>query len=288
MLDFIFNAKSGNGKGQKIMNFVKEKLEALNIPFRSHVTEYKHHATEIAKNLSENGATDIIAIGGDGTISEVLNGIDVDKVNMGIIPAGSGNDFIESAKIPMNTQKALDIILNETPKATDFLVCSGVRGINIIATGIDVEILERCNKYKFLKGKLQYLLSLIVSLFNFKFYNFDVLKNGERTDKTALIVACGNGKMFGGGIKICPEAEIDDGLMDFVICNQMHRAKIPIAFIKLMQGKILSQSFTEFTREEHVEVCFDKKTTVNVDGELYPGLPFDVSVQKGKLKLYRP
>lgn len=288
MLHFIYNPKSGSGKGEKIMGAIADKLNQLNVDFSTHPTNEPKHATLIAKELSLSGATDIIALGGDGTISEVLNGIDVDKVNMGIIPAGSGNDFIVSAKIPLDPLKALDIILNGEAKPTDFLNCSGVRGLNVIGAGIDVEVLERCQKSKFFKGKLQYVLSLLVSLIKFKFYHFEVVKKDQREEKNALIVCCGNGKIFGGGIKICPEAKIDDGLMDFIVCDKMSKWKIPNAFMKLMKGKILEQWFTQFSREEHVEVIFDRPTTINVDGELYPNLPFNVSIEKGKLKLFRP
>ena len=288
MLDLIYNETSGSGKCKKIIAKISEALKNRNIKHRLFPTKAKKHATELAKKLSAEGSTDIIAVGGDGTVHEVLNGIDTEKVNFGIIPAGSGNDFIETAKIPLDPMKALEIILTREPKPTDYLDCAGVRGINIIATGIDVEILKRCAKFKVIKGKLQYLLSLIISLFKFEFYNFDTLIDGKREEKEALIVACGNGKVFGGGIQMCPEAQIDDGLMDFVICNKMKKSKIPSAFVKLMKGKILQEPFTEFSRQTHVEVCFDKKTTVNVDGELYEDLPFDVKIVNNELKMYRP
>lgn len=288
MLDFIYNARSGGGKGKRAMETIAAELNRIGVKFRNFVTKAQKHAIELAKKLTREGATDIIAVGGDGTINEVLNGIDPQNVRFGIIPAGTGNDFVRSANIPESPLKALDVILHGEAKPTDYMDCSGVRGINVIGTGIDVDILERCERSKILKGKLQYVASLIISLIKFKFYGFDVLLNGERTSKEALIIAVGNGKMFGGGIRICPEAEIDDGLMDFVVCNRMKKSRIPSAFMKLMKGKILEQPFTEFQRVEEVEACFDKKITVNVDGELYEGLPFAVKLVKGGVKLYRP
>lgn len=288
MLNFIYNERSGKGKGKKIIKIIKDYLTAKNVEFATFSTRERGDATAIAKDLSARGETDIIAVGGDGTMHEVLNGINTETVNLGIIPAGSGNDFVQSAKIPMDTKKALDVILQNQPKPTDYLDCSGIKGLNIIGTGIDVEILTRCEKYKFFTGKIQYFLSLIISLIKFKFYKFDTIVKNNRTSHEALVVCCGNGKMFGGGIPMCPNAKIDDGLIDFVVCNKMKKSKILNALIKLMKGKILEQDFTEFSLEKQVEVCFDKPTVVNVDGELYPDLPFYVQIKEKGLKLYRP
>ena len=230
----------------------------------------------------------IVALGGDGTINEVLNGLDTEKVKFGIIPSGSGNDFIAAAGIPEDPIEATDLILNCEAKPTDYMVCGGVRGLNIIGTGIDVDILNRCKKSKILRGKLQYVISLIISLILFKFYKFRICKGEEKTEKEALIACVGNGNRFGGGIRMCPEAKIDDGELDFVIAGKLKKRKIPHAFVKLMQGKILEQDFTSFERCEHVRLEFDKPVTIQVDGELYDGLDFDLSIVKSGIKIYRP
>ena len=165
MIDFIVNGKAGYARSWlKTKRIITEILESKGVEYRFHFTEYAKHATKIAKDLCEQGATDIVAIGGDGTVNEVLNGLAVEKVNFGIIPHGSGNDFVDSVSIPHKVADALNVILNESPKPTDFLVCDGVRGLNIIGTGIDVEILQRCENNKIFKGKLKYFISLIISL----------------------------------------------------------------------------------------------------------------------------
>ena len=167
------------------------------------------------------------------------------------------------------------------------MVCGGVRGLNIIGTGIDVDILKRCKKSRILRGKLQYVISLVISLIKFRFYKFYICKGEEKTEKEALIACVGNGHRLGGGIRMCPEAKIDDGELDFVIAGKLKKSKIPHAFVKLMQGKILEQDFTSFERCEHVRLEFDKPVTIQVDGELYDGLDFDLSIVKSGIKIYR-
>lgn len=288
MYDLIINPQASRGKAakkaQKIIGILNEK----GVEFAAHYTAREKEAIEIAKELSEKGATDIIALGGDGTLNEVLNGIDPEKVNLGLIPCGTGNDFAAAAKIPLDTEKALDIILNDSPKSTDYMVCGGVRGINVIGTGIDVDILKRCRRARFFKGKLQYVISLIVSLMKFKFYKFKIVRGEQTEEKDALIACVGNGSQIGGGIRMCPKAVIDDGKLDFVIAGKLKKSRIPHAFIKLMQGKILEQNFTSMEYAEHVKIEFDRPVTVQIDGELYDGIDFDLSIKKGGLKFYRP
>ncbi len=288
MLHFIINPKANRGKTKKKIKVLEKLLAEKNVDYVFHFTTAKGAATELANQFSSEDNSTVIAVGGDGTINEVLNGINVEKAKFGIIPCGSGNDFVASAGIPLNPEKALELILNGEAKPTDFMLCGGIRGLNIIGTGIDVDILKRCRKYKILKGKLQYLVSLIVSLIKFKFYKFFIEKDGEKVEKEGLIVAVGNGKQFGGGIKMCPKAEIDDGKLDFVVAGKLKKRRIPGAFIKLMKGKILEQDFTDFELREHVKITFDKPVTVQIDGELYDDIDFDLSIVKNGVMLFRP
>ena len=288
MYDLIINPHASRGKAAKKAEKVIEILKDKGVEFRTHYTTREKEAIEIAKKLSDEGATDIIALGGDGTLNEVLNGIDSEKVNLGIIPSGTGNDFVAAAKIPADIESAVNIILNETPKPTDYMVCGGVRGINVIGTGIDVDILKRCKRAKVFKGKIQYLISLIVSLIKFKFYKFKIVRDDKTEEKDALIACVGNGYRIGGGIRMCPKAVIDDGKLDFVVAGKLKKMRIPHAFIKLMQGKILEQDFTSMEYVDHIKIEFDHPVTIQIDGELYDDIDFDLTLKKGGINFYRP
>ena len=201
MIDLIINPHASRGKARKKAAKVVKILEEKTVEFTAHYTTRAKEAIEIAKKLSDEGATDIIALGGDGTVNEVLNGINPETVRLGIIPTGTGNDFVSAAKIPTDVKKAVDIILNGDAKSTDYMVCGGIRGINAIGTGIDVDVSKRYAKAKVFKGKIAYVFALISSLIHFQFYKFKVVKGEEKEDKTALIACVGNGFRIGGGIK---------------------------------------------------------------------------------------
>ena len=289
MIEIIANPSAKNRKAAKCAEAVKKYYDRKGVEYRIHYTDAPRHATRLAEELSKTSDV-IVALGGDGTVNEVFNGIDAEKVKFGIIPCGSGNDFADSAKIPLPPEKAAELILSGEAKPTDYMVCGGVRGLNIIGTVIDVDILKRCRKSKILKGKLQYVISLIISLIKFVFYKFYIMRDGaeKREEKEALIACVGNGKKFGGGIRMCPEAEIDDGKLDFVVAGKLKKSKIPHAFIQLMKGNILKQDFTSFERVEHIRLEFDKPVTIQIDGELYDDIDFDLSIVKSGVKIFRP
>ena len=103
-----------------------------------------------------------------------------------------------------------------------------------------------------------------------------------------MIICCCNGKKFGGGIPICPISKADDGIMDTLVVSKMNKAKMVGYLIKLMRGKILEQTFCEHTTFDHVEAVFDNPITIQIDGELYHDIKFDIHVEKAKLNLFRP
>ncbi len=291
MLHFIYNPVAGKGKSAQFRAALQPRLDALAVDYAFHETHRRREAIELARKLTEGaqGPVDIVAMGGDGTLNEVLNGIaDPKNVRLGIIPCGSGNDFAAVANIPQTPEGALDVLLNGEAKPTDFLECGGVRGINAIGTGIDVDILRRYNRMKRLKGSAAYLASLIITLFVYKKRRFTEITGDGPREHRAFIACAGNGQRIGGGIPICPEAKIDDGLMDIVIVDDVTRPGIPRAFIKLMKRKILTMRTTVFRRDSRLRIESDGGMPIQIDGEIYEDLPFDVRVVPGILKVYRP
>jgi YegS/Rv2252/BmrU family lipid kinase len=289
MLNIVYNPTAAKGKARNKLKIIEEKLQKLNIIYKINESLREKHAIELTKQLIADGATDIIAMGGDGTINEVLNGFsNFENVNLGIIPSGSGNDFVTSIGIPLDPDKALDIIINEKPKYTDFMQLEGVRGINVVGTGIDVDVLKRVKRGKLFRGKLQYLVALISSLFKFKDYNLDITYNDKTEKRKGLLACVCNGRMFGGGIKICPIAVPDDGYLDYMVAFNVRKKKIMGAFKSLMKGTILKEPITHTEKTTEIEVTSPEKMTINVDGELYENLPFKVKLVHEKLKIYRP
>ena len=288
MFHIISNPKAGKKKSRKVIEIVKEIFGKRGVDYTLYETQEAGDGTKFAKQASEEGATDFIVVGGDGTVNEVLNGLkEPEKCRLGIVPAGTGNDFVEAVGIPMDPQEAVLNILDGEALETDYLTFGDVRCMNIGGLGIDVDVLERCRRGK-MHGKLKYITSLITSLFTFKGVKVSIEEDGEMKERNTLLVACCNGKQFGGGIPICPAAKSDDGKMDAMIVDCIGgKWKIIKAFLALMKGKVLDLPITTHFLCERLRLVPASPCTVQLDGELYRDLSFDVTLKKG-LQFYRP
>ncbi len=257
------------------------------VDFQTHFSQGEKDATRIVRELTLAGETEIVAHGGDGTLHEVLNGIvDPSVCNLGLIPSGTGNDFAEKVGLPLDPVKAAEFILNGKAKPTDFLEVGGVRCMNVAGLGMDVDVLERCQKGKN-KGKAKYLLSLLQSLFAYKGIKVQIESEGVQEERDVLIAAACNGSQFGGGIRICPVADVADGKLDAVIVDCIGgKMKIIKAFMQLMKGKILEYPSAKHFTCDKLKFAPFSPCTVQLDGELYKGLDFTVQVCSG-LKFYR-
>ncbi len=286
MFQLIVNPTAGKRKAfaatEKVMKIFHEENVALQV----HQTATAHDAETIANRLTKAGASNLIVLGGDGTLHEVLNGIDDPaRCNLGLIPAGTGNDFADSAKIPLNAEKAARLILKGKTRPVDYLQIGNRRCMNVTGLGIDVEVLQRCERGK-MRGKLKYLMSLIQTLFSYKGCKIRIRSEGIDETRSVLIGSACNGAVFGGGIKICPTAEINDGKISVVTVDCMGGVfKIVKAFIKLMKGKILTYPETKHFLCDRVTFLPEKKCAVQLDGEIYEDLTLDVQIGKG-LKMF--
>lgn len=290
MLDIIVNPLAGGKKGKvmkKNLAAAEARLTERKIPYRLHFTQYEKHAITLTSELIDAGATDIIAMGGDGTLNEVLNGLkNFERIRFGLIPCGTGNDFANAAKIPTDVCKAIDLIIDGEAKFTDFMQLPGLRGINIIGMGIDVEVLERYCNLKH-KNKIGYTKCLLGALTHLKFYNFTArFEDGEQRFHSLLANVC-NGQMYGGGISICPAAQIADGNLEFIAACDIKKSQVPSLLLKLKGGKILEQPCIRRRSVQSIEILPEFPMVLNVDGELYRDVEFKLNIVKDTLKMYR-
>lgn len=288
MYHIIANPTAGSKKVVRTLKKVEKLLQEKGVEYTVHPTTHKGEGREIAEELTQKDGVEIIALGGDGTVHEVLNGIrDVSKCRFGIIPSGTGNDFAATANLPYKAEKALEIILNGEVKDTDYLEVGDKRCMNVGGMGIDVDVLVRCSKGK-QAGKIKYLRNLVVSLFKYKGSEVTVECEGEIFTKKALVAVACNGKKFGGGIPICPVADLGDDKMDVIVVECLKsRWDVIRALVILLRGKIMDYPHKRYFKTDKVKITPKNPAIVNLDGELYENLPFDVKVRHG-LKMYRP
>jgi len=291
MYHIIVNGFNADEKSKNKIETVKRVFAVAGKEVTFYETQRAGHAKEIAARLTAGGTfAHIVAMGGDGTLHDIINGIkDFDNCALGLIPFGTGNDFAEAAGIPLNPVKAAEIIAFRAPQKIDYIeLSSGLRSINSVGMGIDVEILKRVYN-KNMRGRSKYLRSLIYTLFHYKSINFKVRYDGVEERHFGLIAAVGNGLQLGGGIKLFPDAKINDGYMDLLICDYISKPKIPGELLKLMRGKVRQVKNITYVKTKSVEfIPENDKFTVQAEGELYESVPFKAGIAESKLNFYLP
>lgn len=283
MINIIANIRSGKGLGLKSLKKVTAYCADNSIDYTLYVTNYKGHATEIARDVTKNGGT-VIAMGGDGTFHDVLNGIaDLEHTVMGFIPAGRGNDFTRAAGFSLNPVKALKDILAGNTKKIDFIKVSDKRCLNVAGTGLDVKVLELANS----KSGLSYLSSLVYWLNHMIPCNATVTCDDSQPFKVGCImVGVCNGLAFGGNIRLSPVSKIDDGFLDVIVMQMPENCKVMKVLPKFVKGKHMDLPITTHIRCKKVRVESDAK--VELDGEIYDNLAFDCEVVENGLTIFAP
>lgn len=289
MIYIIVNETHLKGKNIQKLEAVQAVFDRAEIKYEVLLTTHAGHATEYAREITSSMESHVvIAMGGDGTLHEILNGFEnFERHCLGLIPLGTGNDFAASAGIPLDPKQAAERIAFHDPSHIDFIqLSSGLRSLNSVGMGIDVEVLERTYSGK-THGKSKYVRSLLASIFKYKGCNFTVEHDGKTEKHFGLIAAVGNGKQLGGGIKIFPEAKIDDGKLDVLIVDFISRSKLIAALLKLVRGKVNSIKEATAFKTESIKITNESANfSIQAEGELYENMQIDAQIVTDKLKFY--
>ena len=289
MFHIIANPVSGKGNGLKALNKVEKIFTEKGVEYQVHKTEYIGHAEVLAKELSQIPDTKLIAMGGDGTFHEVLCGIaNFENITLGLIPCGSGNDFIRTSGHPKKIEDAVDIILNGNASYIDFIeMDNGLRAFNTCGAGIDVDVLLKREKCKVLKGKAAYFYSLLYALAHTKFYGMRLTIDGVTQDKRVFTIGVGNGGYLGGGLPLCPNAKVDDGLLQIGYVNEVKRSKIPAALMVFLQAKHVNTSWGGEVQGKEITIESLDGGYFQLDGEIVYETKMTMKVMHNVLKVYR-
>ncbi len=272
MLYFIVNKLSGKGKGGEVAKKIVDRLEKENIEFKMVETKRPEHAIELTQEISlKEDCTGIVAVGGDGTFSEVLNGIKKD-VPLGFISSGSGNDFLRTFAPERDFEQQFNCIIKGSTKKIDYIQINEKRSLNVAGTGFDVDILLLERKLrKFLSGSFCYYTALIITLFTLKFRKFNIIIDDEtKISEDCLIMSLANGKYFGGGMPISLDSRLDDGIMDLILVTKLPFYHIPGILIKFMKGKLQEEKrYVKTYRAKKVECSVTPEVQMQTDGEIH-------------------
>ena len=286
MYYFIVNPNSRSGRGRSIWNEIHQQLMLRGIDFQYCLTRYSGHAAEIASDAcalgTESEPVYIIAVGGDGTIHEVLTGItDFDRVVFGYIPTGSGNDFCRSMRLPFDPMESLEYILKAehiSKMDVPYLLRNNKKSRFGISTGIGYdagvcqEVLATPLKKIFNRLGLGKLIYLFIALKQLIFINpgkMTVTLDGENTFSYdhVYFTAVMNQKYEGGGFKFCPEASPSDGKLDIMVAADLSKKKILCLLPTAFFGKHTKFRGVTILQCRSAEVSTGSTLPIHTDGE---------------------
>lgn len=287
MLTFIVNPAAGNGFALKIEAQLKAAMNRRTLECRFLHTDAPGHATQLASDAAKLAdCIGVVAVGGDGTAFEVACGLMGTGVPLGIIPAGTGNDFIKTVSIPKKPLEALEFILTHQPRPVDVGGLNERLFLNVCGTGFDVTVLDyTLSAKKYCRGILPYLVGLVRGIVHYKPVYVRFTADGHTEEREVLICSVANGRFFGGGIPICLDASADDGLLDLVVVEHKPRWVLPFLVPPLLMGQVLKFPFTTHKRCTSVEIM-SEGMRLNVDGEILPMSMAKFSVLPGALSLF--
>ncbi|KAB2338881.1 diacylglycerol kinase family lipid kinase [Cytobacillus depressus] len=284
---FIINPQAKNGYCQKVWRKLESILLEQQVSYLAFFTEYKGHAKEIVQTIgskTEGKKVVIVAVGGDGTMHEVMNGaVSFPHIHIAFIPGGSGNDFSRGFHIPRKPTKALMELLHSDEDHTTLVDIGKITNeekkelyfINNIGAGFDALIAKEVNKSKMKRifnrlslGKFVYVYFLLKNLFFYKPTNITLKVDGvDRTYRSAWFVAVSNQPFYGGGMKISPHASPVDGILNITIVHQLSKIKLLFVFITVFWGgHTRFKEVASFTGRS-VHISSNRPLCVHADGE---------------------
>lgn len=298
----IISKKSGGGKAFEEWPSIRKMLVSKGFKFSEAFTDHRFHATELAREAVTAGFRKILAVGGDGAIHEILNGVmgqtsvPTTEITMGIIPVGSGNDWSRLYEIPKDHEKAVEALARGKAVLQDVVCVDAMLDgspsrkymMNIGGLGFDAQVchLFDLEKLKGHSGDAQYFKCLMKGFLWYKCPHFKVYVDGELFfEGPAFSVALGNGKYCGGGMRQTPDAVPDDGLIDLTVIKRMSRLNAAFSVRRLLDGSIKKHSAVRSARGTKIQIYASPASFMEVDGEAVGCSPATATIIPSAIKV---
>jgi YegS/Rv2252/BmrU family lipid kinase len=300
---FIINPKSGKQRPNRLIRRLKALLERNSLPYEFQITTKPGHAIALAEKAASSGLFDrIVAVGGDGTINEVVNGMvricmqDKDVPGnypaLGLIPAGLGNDTASGLGIPRGLNDAYTVLIQGSTRHIDIGEVNGRFFINGVGVGYDGAVISEMDEIR-RKGKILsrwiYFKCLMHQLQQFTPPLLCLeIDNNSLPPQRYLLVLTGNGIRFGGIFNMTPKAIFDDGLLDILLVEAIPKHTFLLNIPRVIMGKHLSLKQVSYYMSKKVTIKSDNPVPCHIDGESYYNNQFSIRLLPKALKIVAP
>ena len=281
-IKLIINPNSSRGRVKNKIKHIEEYIKILDSDYSIDFTQRPKHAIELARKAANEKNEIVIAVGGDGTVHEVINGIYGTNSSLGIIPIGAGNDISVCLGIPQkDIKKAIEIIKIGKTKKIDLGKINGEYFVGVAGTGFDTMVVDFTFKNRNLLkllGSLFYIYGVYNVLIKFKPIFFKLITKDNIIEKKAMTIAVGNSWMYGGGMKVVPDAKLDDGLFDVCIVEEISKLEFLKVFPRVFSGTHITHPAVKIFRTNFLRIESNRKISVQADGEIIKSLPVNFEI----------
>ncbi|MCB2199347.1 diacylglycerol kinase family lipid kinase [bacterium] len=282
----LANPAAAGGRALRQLPQVKEWCERLPHSFEFDVPANRDLTVKRSRDAVKGGYDAVVAFGGDGTLADVIEGTLGEKIKIGLIPSGRGNDFARNTGIPLDLEKAVEMLGSETTKRIDVATMNGSPYVNVGGVGFDAEVVNTLNRTpcKF-TGTICYILAVLRTLLTFKAIPLSIDVDDKHFEGRYMMVAAGNGLSYGGGMKITPNAVMDDGLLDVVLVDKVSRLTLLRLFPSVYSGEHIHKKPVTMLRGKKITIHSDNVANIAIDGEPRGSVPAEFEVGTYSLNL---
>jgi len=292
----VVNPHSGNSNFKKSWEKITYILKLKNINFSYSFTEYRKHEVILVDKAIEQGYRNIISVGGDGTLHHVVNGImkqryiKTSKIKLGVIPLGTGNDWIRTYNIPNSIEKSINVILKNTTVLQDIGCLTLLNGKkeyfnNLAGTGYDGYVVKNLNYLKKM-GSLAFLVSGLYSLFSYKKTKYKIIINNKTINEQCLMILFGICKYSGGGLRVTKDPNPKDGLLDITIVKNISFLDLLFNIPKLYNGDIIHHRKVSNYKTRELKILDNYNSTIEADGEIIGNGSLNVTIIRKALQFF--
>lgn len=285
---FIINKYSGTGYQPEVEGKIITRCGELNLECTIEFTLGRGHATELAKKAVLEGFELVLAMGGDGTVNEVAQGLIHSNVTMGIMPKGSGNGLARHLGIPLKFPAMLELLSSTQFITMDTMLVNDHLSVNVCGIGFDGHIAGLFGKNG-KRGLIGYSQLAVQEFFSFKEFNARLTLDGQSIGRDAFIIALANSSQFGNNAKVSPFASVCDQRIDVCFIKKVPLTQVLGFARKMFNGSINKSSFVEIMQAQEISIQFSSPKPFHIDGEsMKPASDFSIKIQPSSLKMLVP
>jgi YegS/Rv2252/BmrU family lipid kinase len=283
----LVNPASAGGRALKALPRVHQVLDELGAPHRTVTTRSIDHAYEEAVAVAEAEET-LMALGGDGLLRPVAGALKGTGSALAVVPCGRGNDLARMLGVPTDPGEATRLAVQGEERFVDVANVEGTPYMGVASFGFDSDANRIANEAKLVRGDGVYVYAALRTLATWKPARFRVIVDGVHHEFTGCTVAVGNSKVYGGGMYVLPDAEIDDGLLDVMLVKDASKLRLLALLPRVFNGTHGSSELVEFLRGEEIEVSSDRPFAIYADGDPIGATPAIMRVERRSLRVIAP